>query len=577
MKKRKLSLLTAVVLTFSLLSSLVFLVGSAASDNVKLPFKDVKKGHWFYSAVYDMYTAGYMEGTSESRFEPNETMTRAQLVTLMARLAGADTSESGQFAERFKDIGKKSWYKDAVGWAARVDLAQGYEGGLFKPNDPIRRMELATFMVRLIDYIDLTLPESPIVESFKDQVTFPSWARDSIESMRVLGLIKGDERGKFNAYSSVTRAEIATIVSRFAPYLTRDPMHRAAEQMSSVLDSVDGRSLITLGDTSTVNAETLSRILIVCGSELDEEKYCIVFDEAQLNELRDGAYASVDIGETFDTELDIAIKNKSTNETTEVFRLTLRIKKVADLAAETVPEFMYKLKTDGTAEITDYNGVRFVRHLTIPSELDGARVTSIGKEAFKESRELVSVTIPDSVTFIDTEAFSLCTSLESVTIPDCVTKIGRAAFYYCTSLTSVTLPEQLERIPDYMFYMCTSLAHAYTSDSLEEIGKYSFSCCRLEEFNFNEGLEIVGEYAFEGCALTEVYLPDSCTYAGHWAFYNCTWLESASFGDRLELIGSGVLYNTAVTELRFRGSAETFEQIYRLSAFDEDFKIAYEK
>ncbi len=577
MKRRKLTLLTAIVLTFSLLLTLCLLVGSALSDNIKLPFKDVKKGQWFYDAVSDMYKAGYMEGTSRDIFAPNETMTRAQLVTLMARLANEDTSSGGQFAERFKDVGKKSWFRDAVGWAARVGLAQGYDGGLFKPNDPIKRMELATFIVRLVDYIDLKLPEAPIVESFKDEVTFPNWARDSIESMRTLGLIKGDNKGKFNAHNSVTRAEIATIVSRFAPYLTQDPMHQSAVKMSAVLDSVDGRSLISLGDESTVNTETLSRILIVCGSELNEEKYTIVFDESQLEKLKNSDYAALHVGDTYDVTLDIAIKNKSTQEVTETFSLDLRIKKVADLDSEMVPEFIYKIKTDGTAEITGYNGVRFVKHLTIPSSLNGIRVTSIGKEAFKESRELVSVNIPEGVEFIDTEAFSLCTSLESVTIPESVTKIGRAAFYYCTSLGSIKLPRDLERIPDYMCYMCTSLSHVDTYDALEEIGKYSFSNCLVESFNFNDGLEIVGEYAFEGCSLTKVRLPDSCTYAGHWAFYNCLWLTEASFGDNLELIGSGILYNTAVKELHFRGDRETYEQIYKLSAFDNEFPIVYEK
>ena len=77
--------------------------------------------------------------------------------------------------------------------------------------------------------------------------------------------------------------------------------------------------------------------------------------------------------------------------------------------------------------------------------------------------------------------------------------------------------------------------------------------------------------------LLKVYLPDSCTYAGHWAFYNCLWLSEASFGNNLTLIGSGVLYNTSVTELHYRGTAEEYHNTYKLSAFSEDFPIVYEK
>lgn len=577
MKRTIISVLTALALTIALLLTPCLLVGSNATDANKLPFKDVKSGQWFYGAVYEMYISGFMEGKSTKLFEPNSTMTRAELVTLMSRLADKDTTGFNVYAEKFSDVGKKSWFTSAVGWAAKEGLAQGYDGNLFKPNAPIKRMELATFIVRLVDYLDLNLPENEKIKSFSDAVTFPNWAKDTIESMRLLGLVEGDTSGRFYPYREVTRAEVATIVSRFSSYITADPMHAALSNITSVLDSENGRSVIVLGGETTVNESTLSRIIVVCGTELDESKYSAVFDTAQIDGLKNGAYRDLPFGSYYDTELNIALKNNSTGETTDTLKLSIRIRKVADLDAEMTPEFVYKIKLDGSAEITDYIGVRFVKHLTIPSTLGGARVTSIGKEAFKESRELVSINIPDGVTFIDTEAFSLCTSLESVIIPESVTKVGRAAFYYCTSLKSVTLPKNLERIPDYMFYMCTSLANAVTYDALEEVGKYAFSNCVLENFNFNEGLEIVGEYAFEGCMLTKVYLPDSCTYAGHWAFYNCLWLDEASFGDNLELIGSGVLYNTSVSELDFRGSSATYATIYKLSAFDEEFPIVFEK
>lgn len=577
MKKRIFTFVMALVLFTTVMITPCLLVSSRATDEVKLPFKDVRSGQWFYGAVAKMYVSGFMEGKSAEKFDPKATMTRGELVTLMARLASADVSEMGKYAERFPDVGKKAWYKDYVGWAAKNGLAQGYDGGLFKPNDPIKRLELAAFIIRLIDFMDLKLPEAPLIDSFLDSITFPSWAKDSIERMRLLGLIEGRENGAFNAYASVTRAEVATIVSRFCDYLLADPMHEAVKNISKALENNNGRSVIRLGDETTVTEENLTLIIMNCGTSLDLGTYSIVFDDNQIASLRNGDYKNVAVGDRFDTELNISIKNNVTGETTEIVKLNLRIIKVADLEAEMVPEFKYKIKTDGTAEIVDYIGVRYVKNLTIPAKLGGVAVTSIGKAAFKESRELLSVRIPDSVTFIDTEAFALCTSLKAVDIPDSVTKFGRATFYYCSSLTSVTLPKDLKRIPDYMFYMCTSLETASTTDSLEEIGKYSFSNCSLTDFNFNEGLLILGEYAFEGCALMSVYLPDSCTYAGHWAFYNCLWLADASFGGNLELIGSGILYNTSVKELHFRGTAAQYDALYKLSAFDDDFPIVFEK
>lgn len=577
MKMRFVKALTAILLCASVLISPCLLVSSNASSDVELPFKDVKSSQWFYGAVYKVYTSGLMEGKSEDVFDPKSTMTRAELVTLMSRLAGADVTGMDKFADMFSDVGKKAWYRNYVGWAAKNGLAQGYNGGLFKPNEPIRRVELAAFITRLIDFIDLELPVAPLIDWFSDEITFPDWGKDSIEQMRIYGLIEGNDKGQFLPYRSVTRAEVATIVSRFCNYLSADPMHEALRNISKTMETVGGRVLIHLGDYSTVTEENISHIIINCGTFLDESVYSLACDKNELELLRNGQYASISVGQYYNTELSVYIINNSTGETTDTVKLNLRIVKVEDLESEMLPEFRYKIKADGTAEIVEYIGVRFVKNLTIPKYLGGLAVTSIGKEAFKESRELVSVTIPDSVTFIDTEAFSLCTGLESVAIPDSVTKFGRAAFYYCTSLTEVTLPKNLKRIPDYMFYMCTSLDTAVTYDSLEEVGKYAFSNCVLTDFNFNEGLEIVGEYAFEGCMLLKVYLPDSCTYAGHWAFYNCLWLSEASFGNNLTLIGSGVLYNTSVTELHYRGTAEEFYNTYSLSAFSEDFPIVFEK
>ena len=75
--------------------------------------------------------------------------------------------------------------------------------------------------------------------------------------------------------------------------------------------------------------------------------------------------------------------------------------------------------------------------MTIPTNINGLTVTSIGADAFENNTSLTSVTIPNSVTSIGVVAFEYCTSLFSVTIPNSVTSIGGGAFWDCTRLTSV--------------------------------------------------------------------------------------------------------------------------------------------
>src|ERR1700690_1070619 len=96
--------------------------------------------------------------------------------------------------------------------------------------------------------------------------------------------------------------------------------------------------------------------------------------------------------------------------------------------------YTYSTNADGSANIVAYAGPPWV--VTIPTNINGLTVTSIGYEAFFEDDSRTRVTIPNSGTSIGEEAFFECYGLTSVTIPNSVTSIGDGAFDNCTSLTS---------------------------------------------------------------------------------------------------------------------------------------------
>ena len=105
--------------------------------------------------------------------------------------------------------------------------------------------------------------------------------------------------------------------------------------------------------------------------------------------------------------------------------------------------FKYILEDDNVT-IKGYEGSE--SDLTIPSEIDGHKVTKIGENAFDGNEDITSVKIPDSVTSIDLYAFYNCTSLETVGIPESVTTIGEGAFANCTALTTINIPSKLKKI-----------------------------------------------------------------------------------------------------------------------------------
>lgn len=106
---------------------------------------------------------------------------------------------------------------------------------------------------------------------------------------------------------------------------------------------------------------------------------------------------------------------------------------------------------------------------------DGS-VTSIGDYAFS-NRNIISITIPNTVTSIGEDAFSWCKVLTSVIIGNSVTNIGRSAFNGCTKLTAVSIPDSVTSIGEDAFNYCASLTNVTIGNSVTEIGDYAFSSC----------------------------------------------------------------------------------------------------
>ena len=146
--------------------------------------------------------------------------------------------------------------------------------------------------------------------------------------------------------------------------------------------------------------------------------------------------------------------------------------------------------------------------VSIPSEIEGCVVRSIGKSAFEYCESLTSINIPDSVTSIGYYAFWGCHRLTSITIPDSVTSINSGTFWGCYRLTSITIP-----------------------DSVTSIGAEAFSgCSRLTSINIPDSVTSIGDGTFYGCTnLTSINIPDGVTSIGYYAFYDCSSLTSISF------------------------------------------------
>ncbi len=175
-------------------------------------FEDVKEDTWYTEGVEFAYALAIFEGTGDNMFSPEDSMTRAMLVTVLWRLSGELNAKSkGDFDDLQAD-----WYKKAVAWASENEIVRGYGDGSFGPNDNITREQMALVLYSFAQYMGLNVEErSDLSElGYEDSDDISDWAIDAMEWANAAGLIQGNG-GALNPNDNATRAEVATILYRF--------------------------------------------------------------------------------------------------------------------------------------------------------------------------------------------------------------------------------------------------------------------------------------------------------------------------------------------------------------------------
>ena len=262
------------------------------------PFIDVKESHWFYDAVEYCVKKGFVTGMTENTFVPNNNLTRAQFLTILANYDGVDlTAYEGRDAG-FEDVKPAHWWNEAICWAVERGYTAGVSETAFGPNNNITREQLTRFFYVYSEKNFYNVSERADLSAYTDADKIGSWARENVEWAVAKGLISGTSETELSPRGNATRAQAARIImlynelglepdldSVFSPY-------PGLMMFLGTFDSVDNIHKLTLLNWAKDNTERIS-------FSADEEKliYTHVYSASKINDFVD---------RYFDITLDLA-------------------------------------------------------------------------------------------------------------------------------------------------------------------------------------------------------------------------------------------------------------------------------
>ena len=186
-------------------------VTDSTREEVANRFPDIQ-GHWAAEDVITAVQMGLTQGTSPHTFSPNQTVTRAQLVTLLYRLAGAPaaTGNGG-----FRDVAEDRYYAPAVAWAAEQGIVHGRTAEIFAPHATATREEMAALFYRFAQNQGMDTSARADLSLYADAFGIRNYARDALSWAVATGLIQGMTAHTLNPQNTATRAQAVTVLIRY--------------------------------------------------------------------------------------------------------------------------------------------------------------------------------------------------------------------------------------------------------------------------------------------------------------------------------------------------------------------------
>jgi|GEM_PF-2526229 S-layer homology domain./Glycosyl hydrolase family 59. len=180
-------------------------------------FTDVSPAFWAHDVIQQMAAKHIVTGISDTVFNPEGNVTRAEFAAMIARALGLEAVDG---SATFLDVKGDAWYAGYIGAVSKAGIVMGRSSNTFAPSDAITREEMVVMAVRAYEYVKGDkLGAENNAGSFADASSISTWAQDAAGLAQELGLIKGRSNNLFAPQALMTRAEGAQVMGNFISYL----------------------------------------------------------------------------------------------------------------------------------------------------------------------------------------------------------------------------------------------------------------------------------------------------------------------------------------------------------------------
>lgn len=174
-------------------------------------FTDLDEATWYYPYVRTMIKDSLMNGVSETSFAPEQTLTRAMLVTILFRMQGEPEAAPAPFT----DIVPGTWYAAAVNWASENGVVMGFTDNTFRPDDPVTREQAATILFRYAPLLGRSNDARAELTEFIDQREINAFAVEPLQWAYACGIINGLPDKTLLPLGFAARNQIAKMLDTF--------------------------------------------------------------------------------------------------------------------------------------------------------------------------------------------------------------------------------------------------------------------------------------------------------------------------------------------------------------------------